>query len=63
MTTDVCTTVTNSGEGFNYGSAVVGGTRLGVKQVLVPTVNNSESPEELENKLTERFDDVTYYTA
>lgn len=61
MTIDVATTVTNSGDGFNYGNAIVGVNKFGNGSILSPVINNSESPEELENKLTERFDDPTYY--
>lgn len=48
--------------GYNNGSKIVyQGTKV-VTGALIPVINRTETVEAIEARLTDRFDDVRYYT-
>jgi len=62
MTIDVATVATASGDPSIEGSVVVGVNKFGANHTINPNVNSTITPEALETNLTDRFDDIRYYS-
>jgi hypothetical protein len=61
-TTDVCTNVVSGVETAKNGTVIVSCSNVGVYKSINATFESSLSYSTLENKYTNRFDDVNYYT-
>jgi hypothetical protein len=61
-TTDVCTNVVSGVEVTNNGTTIVSCLSTGEYESINATLDTSIGYTTLEAKLTNRFDDVTYYT-
>lgn len=61
MTDDVARKAISS-EGYNNGSKTFLVPTRALNGQLVPTINRTQTVEELETRYTDRFDDVRYYT-
>ncbi|NBP01297.1 MAG: hypothetical protein EBU90_14370 [Proteobacteria bacterium] len=60
-TTDVCTNAVSGIETQKNGTVIVSCANTGTYKTIT-SIDTSISYNTLENKLTNRFDDVTYYT-
>jgi hypothetical protein len=61
MTVDVANTITGSGNAINHGSRIVSVNKFGTTQKITPKIDEDLTPEQLETKLTDKFDDPRYY--